>query len=190
METTNPRLIWVQTKLTYKNIRMPCLIFPANFQRSTLYQLTLPKYEVFRICMTGWYRWMVANLKLRTRKHKNHSFKDFNEVCVAQSLVFCVVFCRSLFVLLYIFFCALCSLFFFDLRILITPLVSSNSSLKSYLQNCIQSNYSCFYPSDANVYDSKLFKIFFSKNIYKLYISTLCQADHILSKQYKVWCIY
>jgi hypothetical protein len=69
METTNPRLIWVQTKLTYKNIRMSCLIFPANFQRSTLYQLTLPKYEVFRICMTGWYRWMVANLKLRTRKH-------------------------------------------------------------------------------------------------------------------------
>ena len=161
METTNPRLRWVQTKLTYKNIRMSCLLFPANFQRSTFYQLTLPKYEVFRICMTGWYRWMVANLKLRTWKHKNHSFKDFSGVCVAQSLVLCVIFCRSLFVLLYFFFCL-----FFDLRILITPLVSSNSSLKSYLQNCIQSNYSCFYPSDTNVYDSNLFKIFFSKSIY------------------------
>jgi hypothetical protein len=38
----------------------------------------------------------------------------FCGVRVARSLVFCVVFCRSLFVLLY----------FFDLRILITPLVS------------------------------------------------------------------
>ena len=35
--------------------------------------------------------------------------------------------CRSLFVLLYVFFWSLCCLFF-DIRILITPLVSSNSS--------------------------------------------------------------
>ena len=38
------------------------------------------------------------------------------------------MFCRSLFVLLYFFFWPLCFLFFFDIRILITPLVSSNSS--------------------------------------------------------------
>jgi len=38
------------------------------------------------------------------------------------------MFCRLLFILLYFFFCPLCCLFFFDLRILITPLVSSNSS--------------------------------------------------------------
>jgi hypothetical protein len=38
--------------------------------------------------------------------------------------------CRSLFVLLYFFFWPLCFLFFFDLRILITSLVSSNSSKK------------------------------------------------------------
>jgi hypothetical protein len=37
------------------------------------------------------------------------------------------MFCRSLFVLLYFFFWPLCCLFF-DIRILITPLVSSNSS--------------------------------------------------------------
>jgi hypothetical protein len=42
----------------------------------------------------------------------------------AWSLVFCVVFCRSLFLF---FFCLLCFLFL-DLRILITPLVSPNSS--------------------------------------------------------------
>jgi hypothetical protein len=38
------------------------------------------------------------------------------------------MFCRSLFVLLYFFFWQLCRLVFFDIRILITPLVSSNSS--------------------------------------------------------------
>jgi hypothetical protein len=38
------------------------------------------------------------------------------------------MFCRSLFVLLYSFFWPLCCLFFFDLQIIITPLVASNSS--------------------------------------------------------------
>ena len=42
------------------------------------------------------------------------------------------MFCRSLFVLLYVFFWPLCCLFFFDIRILIAPLVYSNSS---YHQN-------------------------------------------------------
>jgi hypothetical protein len=41
---------------------------------------------------------------------------------------FMCMFCRSLFVLLYFFFWPLCCLFFFDIQILITPLVSSNSS--------------------------------------------------------------
>ena len=55
----------------------------------------------------------------------------FSGVRVARSLVLCVMFCRSLFVLLSLFFCLLCFLSFLDLWILITPLVSSNSS---YLQ--------------------------------------------------------
>ena len=38
------------------------------------------------------------------------------------------MFCKSLFVLLYLFFWPLCCLFSFDVLILITPLVSSNSS--------------------------------------------------------------
>ena len=49
----------------------------------------------------------------------------FNGVRVTRSLVSYVVFCRSLFVL---FLWPLCCLSFFDLRILITPLMSSNSS--------------------------------------------------------------
>jgi hypothetical protein len=53
----------------------------------------------------------------------------FSGVRVTRSLVlYTCLFCRSLFVLLYFFFWPLCCLFFFDIRILITPLVSSNSS--------------------------------------------------------------
>jgi hypothetical protein len=50
----------------------------------------------------------------------------FSEVRVAPSLVFYLMFCRSLFVLLPFFFWPLYCLSFFDLLLLITPLVSSN----------------------------------------------------------------
>jgi len=43
-------------------------------------------------------------------------------------LVLCVMFCTLLFVLLLFFFRSSCYLSFFELRILITPLLSSNSS--------------------------------------------------------------
>jgi uncharacterized membrane protein (DUF485 family) len=49
-------------------------------------------------------------------------------LCDVISLVFCVIVCRSLLVLLYFFFWPLCCLSFFDLRLLITPLVSTNFS--------------------------------------------------------------
>ena len=49
----------------------------------------------------------------------------FSEVRVNRSLVVCVIFCRSLFVLLPFIVWPLCCLFVFDLRILITALVSS-----------------------------------------------------------------
>ena len=45
---------------------------------------------------------------------------------------FICIICRSLFVLLYFFFQPLCCLFFFDIRIMIAPLVSSNSSLEEH----------------------------------------------------------
>jgi len=48
-----------------------------------------------------------------------------------RSLVFYVVFCRSLFVLLSFFLWLLCCLSFFDLRLLITSLSSSNFSYKN-----------------------------------------------------------
>jgi hypothetical protein len=59
----------------------------------------------------------------------NHGFC---EVDGAWVLVFCVMFCRSLF--FFCFFWPLCCLFFFDIQILITPLVSSNSSYDTIRQ--------------------------------------------------------
>ena len=53
---------------------------------------------------------------------------NFGRVRVTRSLVLYVWFCRSLFVLLYFFFWPLFCLLYFDLRILITPLVSPNYS--------------------------------------------------------------
>ena len=52
---------------------------------------------------------------------------SFSGVRVTQFFVLCAVYCISLFVLLSFFFWPLCCLSF-DLRILITPLVFSNSS--------------------------------------------------------------
>ena len=51
-----------------------------------------------------------------------------SEVRVARSLVFCVVLCRSLFVILSFFCWPLDCLSFFDLRLPITALVSSKFS--------------------------------------------------------------
>ena len=52
-----------------------------------------------------------------------------SEVRVTQSLILCVCFVhRCLSFCIFFFFWPLCCLFFFDIRILIAPLVSSNSS--------------------------------------------------------------
>ena len=57
----------------------------------------------------------------------------FNGVRVARSLVFCVMFCRSLFVLLSFFFWPLFFLSFLDLRTLITPFRDRPFNLKGRL---------------------------------------------------------
>jgi len=54
--------------------------------------------------------------------------EHFSGVRVNRLFSFMCMFCRSLFVLLSLFFWPLCCLFFFDLRILITSLVSPNPS--------------------------------------------------------------
>jgi len=59
---------------------------------------------------------------------------SFSGLRVARSLVFCVVFCRSLFALLSFFFWSLCCLSF-NLQLLITLLISSNFSYILNKQN-------------------------------------------------------
>ena len=54
---------------------------------------------------------------------------------------FICMFCRSQFVLLYFFFWPLCCLFFFDIRILIAPLVSSNSSFLHVTKDKVRPHY-------------------------------------------------
>jgi hypothetical protein len=73
--------------------------------------------------------WQVSLVEheLLTLPEHLSSYPALNRVHVTQSLVVCVVFCRSLFVRLSVFFWRLCCLFF-DLQLLITPLVSSNLS--------------------------------------------------------------
>jgi hypothetical protein len=53
------------------------------------------------------------------------SLSVLSGVRIVRSLVFCVRFCRSMFVFLSFFFWALCCLSFFDLRLPMTPLTSS-----------------------------------------------------------------
>jgi hypothetical protein len=60
----------------------------------------------------------IRNSRMTLPSQSSH--KVFSGVRVTRSLVLCVMFCRSLFVLL-------SCLSFFDLRILIIPFVSSNS---------------------------------------------------------------
>ena len=84
------------------------------------------------------------NYNLAGMMHVKFSLLVFSGIPVAQSLVFCVVFCRSLFVSFSPLFSPLYCLPFFDLRLLITPLVSSDypfGILKSYLMSLSQKFY-------------------------------------------------
>ena len=76
-------------------------------------------------------RMPLAEQKLPTHPEHLLSHPSFSWVRVTRSLVFCVVFGRSLFVLLSFFIWPLCCLSFVDLRIQITHLVSPISSYTS-----------------------------------------------------------
>ena len=66
-------------------------------------------------------------------------------VRVTRSLVLKNMICRSLFVLLYLFLWSLCCLFIFVIRILITPLASSNSSYSKSQINLTNNGYLIHY---------------------------------------------
>ena len=68
--------------------------------------------------------------ELPTLPEHPSSLPAFSGVRVVRSVVFCLLFCRSLFVL---FLLAIVLSFFVDLRILFTPLVSLNSLKSSFV---------------------------------------------------------
>ena len=91
--------------------------FPLEVVDSILYYLTYVDI-----------RWCSCRLTVTRVSHVEQELLALPEhlvvggVRVVRFLVFCVIFCRLLFVLL--FFWQLCSLSLFDLRLLVTPLVS------------------------------------------------------------------
>ena len=104
--------------------------------------LTIHKKRWYKICIFIEKLWKsIANILQLTHQivecHIKIKFSPlvFSGVRVARSLVLCVMFCRSLFILLFFFFWPLCRLSFLDLRILITTLVSSNSSWSKTLMS-------------------------------------------------------
>jgi hypothetical protein len=104
--------------ILYSTIADVCNIVIINYVERNLVNwykknLKIPKGGIeHRAC--GSYLDFLDRGLLLTRKWCSY-YSIFSFICM---------FCRSLFVLLYFFFWPLCCLFFFDIRILITPLVS------------------------------------------------------------------
>ena len=99
-------------------------LYSNVFSRENIINL-LVIYIYYRPTTKLWctYKLVLVEQDLLTIPEHLSSPPVFSEVRIARSLVLCVVFCR----LLYVPFLWLCCLSF-DLRILVTPLVSSNSS--------------------------------------------------------------
>ena len=88
---------------------------------------------------------------------------------------FICMFCRSLFVLLYFFFWPLYCLFFFDIRMLIVPLVSSNSSYLLSQQKSLAKVQSSFQRNHQQNFDNLFgrhnnFCCFTVLSLYMLYL--------------------
>jgi len=102
--TSNIKLIFWNTREVHRRRN-------SNPYVITLISRRLPRsWTSFVFCSRGMFAKISQNL--HTKKNK-------------FSLVVFSLICKSLFVLLYFFFWPLCCLFFFDLQILITSLVSS-----------------------------------------------------------------
>ena len=88
-------------------------------------------------------RWMpLVEQELLTRSEQLTSYPVWGGVCVTQSLVLCVCFVDCC---ILVSFLALCCLFFFDLRNLITPLVSSANTwwfMKAKINNTVNKLFS------------------------------------------------
>ena len=96
-----------------------------------------PKLAYFQYSVNSYFSISQSTVTIHDQQHHAEIFNTLGN-CFTLSFQcdscysifsFMFMFCRSLFVLLY--FWPSCCLFFFDIRILIAPLVSSNSSAKN-----------------------------------------------------------
>ena len=91
----------------------------------------------------------------------------FCGVRVTRSLVFCVMFCRSLFVLLYFFFFPLCCLSFdLDLRILIKPLWYLQTLLRIWKRKKLNDWFIHFVVAESTPYTYWCIKIYYRQTPY------------------------
>jgi hypothetical protein len=74
---------------------------------------------------------VICQVEYEIRTLKTFSLLMCNVFSFYSIFSFICMLCQTLFVLVYFFFWPLCCLFFFDIRFLITPLISSNSSYLS-----------------------------------------------------------
>ena len=89
-----------------------CMEFMFYFRY--LYFLTGVHHDFYITWCSEMRRVSIVEQELLTLPEHQSSPPVFCGVLVARSLASCVVFCRSLFVLLYFFFLPLCCLFFID----------------------------------------------------------------------------
>ena len=121
VHTTIGRACGITTEVTYSTNKFPSL---ATFcYRTQRRQRTLTQRTQYKIQVSKY----IFNIQLNL----SHTFniKHYFPLNIKHN----IVFCRSLLVILSFFFWSLCCLSSFDLRIIITPLVSSITSRHMYL---------------------------------------------------------
>jgi hypothetical protein len=112
---------------------LDCYLAPASCEVCLTSTLSEKVYLVFVWGFVTSVIWQVLHVEqeLPTLSEYPSSPLVFYGVCVARSLVFCVMFCRSLFVLLSFFFCVVC--LFFNYSFWLPFLVTSNFSCYMYV---------------------------------------------------------
>jgi len=105
-------------------VQIPIILFYIVLPSTEFDPRPLIHYSINTLCHS-----VIFN-KLNTMPNNLSHSDTFSGVLVTRSLVLCVCFVDRCLSFCVFFFWPLCCLFFFDIRILITPLVSSNSSYK------------------------------------------------------------
>ena len=121
VHTTICQVCSITTEVNYLTDKFPCL---ATFcYRTQRRQRTSTQRTQYKIQVSKY----ICNIK----HNLSHTFniKHYFPLNIKHNLVLC----RSLLVILSFFFWSLCCLSSFDLRIIITPLVSANTSHHMYL---------------------------------------------------------